>query len=41
MGHLEPRMAHPASQLWIFGKDCFIMAMKGAKKDMEILLVAF
>ena len=23
MGHLGPRMSHPASQLWICCKDCF------------------
>ena len=23
MGHLEPKMSHPALQLWICCKDCF------------------
>ena len=23
MSHLEPRMSHPASQLWILCNDCF------------------
>ena len=39
MRHLEPRMSHPASQLWIRCKDCFTIShnVKGAKRDMGIV----
>ena len=42
MGHLGPRMAYPASQLWFYYKDCFtILQNKGVKRDMEIILIVF
>ena len=42
MSHLGPRMAHPASQLWIRCKDFvqFVM-MKGTKRDILLALVDF
>ena len=41
MGHLGPRMSHPALQLWIRCKVCFTCTMKGAKRYMEIMLMFF
>ena len=42
MSHLGPRMAHPASQLWIRCKDFVqFVIMKGTKRDILLALVDF
>ena len=42
MGHLGPRMAHPASQLWIRCKDFVqFFIMKGTKRDILLALLDF